>query len=267
MIIRTEPWPSGTPCWGDLMVPDRDKAVAFYSALLGWTVETGGPETGFYGMAQVAGKPVAGIGQIPPEQEGMPPAWTTYLGVSDVDKTVTAITEAGGSVIAPPMDVMTEGRMAIAMDPTGLVFGLWQPGRHLGTGVTLTPGAPAWNECMTRDFATAKQFYGDVFGYTFTDLSGDGFTYATLDVDGRPVGGLGELSEGGPAELKAGWNTYFWTSDADGLAARIPELGGTVVSPPTDTPYGRMVLARDDQGAEFSLMAPNEQTGTQEGWG
>lgn len=265
MITRTEPWPAGTPCWGDLMVPDRDKAVTFYESLLGWTVESGGPETGYYGMAQIDGKPVAGIGQIPPEQAGMPPMWTTYLSVSDVDKTAAAIAEAGGQVIAPPMDVLTEGRMAIATDPTGATFGLWQPGRHSGTQATLTPGAPAWNECMTRDFAVAKQFYGDVFGYGFGDMSGPGFTYATLDVDGRPVGGLGELAA--DSQASPGWVTYFWTADADEAAARIPDLGGTVVSPPTDTPHGRMVIAVDDQGAGFSLMAPNSQSGTQEGWG
>jgi len=261
MLTRTTPWPDGTPCWGDLMVPDQEKAVAFYSSLLGWTVLAGGPETGFYGMAQVSGRSVAGIGQIPPGQEGMPAQWTTYLAVSDMDKTVAAIAEAGGQVVAPPMDVLEEGRMAIAVDPTGATFGLWQAGRHLGTQATVTPGAPAWNECMTGDFEAAKAFYGTVFGYAFTDLSGDGFTYATLDIDGRPAGGIG----GGAT--RPGWVTYFWTDDADGLAARIPGLGGTVVNPPTDTPYGRMVSARDDQGVEFSLMAPNAQTGTQEGWG
>ncbi|WP_027928064.1 VOC family protein [Amycolatopsis benzoatilytica] len=265
MIIRTNPWPDGTPCWGDVMVPDPAKAAEFYGSLLGWTVSTGGPETGFYGMAQVSGQSVAGIGQIPPDQAGTPARWTTYLAVSDLDKTVAAISEAGGQVIAPPMDVMSEGRMAIAADPTGAAFGLWQAGRHIGTQATLTPGAPAWNECMTADFEAAKAFYGSVFGYAFGDLSAEGFTYATLDVDGRPVGGLGSLPADGSAS--PGWVTYFWTDDADGLAARIPGLGGTVLSPPTDTPYGRMVAARDDQGAEFSLIAPNAQTGTQEGWG
>ncbi|MFI5606256.1 VOC family protein [Amycolatopsis sp. NPDC051903] len=263
MLFRDERWPDGTPCWVDLMVPDRAAAAQFYQALLGWDIQFGGAETGFYGMAQLAGRPVAGVGETPSGQKGMPAVWTTYLGVSDVDKAVAAIIEAGGRIVAPPMDVMEEGRMAIATDPTGAAFGLWQSGRHFGTQVTLAPGALAWNECMSRDYATAKAFYGDVFGYSFGDLSTEDFTYATLDVDGRPVGGLGQATG---TDYEPGWMLYFWTADADAAAARIPELGGTIVSAPVDTPFGRMLMAKDNQGAGFQLMAPNEQSGTQEGW-
>ncbi|RJQ83771.1 VOC family protein [Amycolatopsis panacis] len=264
MIIRSEPWPVGTPCWVDLMAPDRARAIAFYEALLGWQVSVSGPETGGYGMAEVAGRPVAGIGEIPPDQQ-MPTRWTTYLAVSDVDATAGAVTAAGGQVHAPPMDVPGAGRMAIAGDAAGAVFGLWQPTGHLGFQVTLAPGAVAWNECMVEDYDAAHKFYGDVFGYSFGDMSGEGFTYTTLEVDGRPVGGLGKSPSDGSRET--GWLTYFWAADSDAAAARIPELGGTVLSEPVDTPFGRMVAAKDDQGAYFSLMAPNEQSGTQEGWG
>ncbi|MBB4686209.1 VOC family protein [Amycolatopsis jiangsuensis] len=264
MITRTEPWPEGTPCWVDLMTSDRERAVAFYGALLGWTVRDGGADTGFYGTAQVAGRPVAGIGEAPQGQQGMPAQWTTYLAVSDVDSAVAAVGAAGGRVLASPVNVLDEGRMAIAEDPAGAVFGLWQAGTHLGSEVTLAPGAVAWNECMVGDFAAAKQFYGDVLGYSFGDMSGGGFTYATLDVAGRPVGGLGELSEGAG---EAGWRTCFWVADAEAAAARIPELGGAVVRGPADTPFGRLVEAKDDQGVSFTVLAPSEQSGAPEGWG
>lgn len=264
MLIREDRWPEGTPCWVDLMVSDRTAAARFYEQLLGWDVQFGDADTGFYGMALLAGRPVAGVGETPPGQDGVSPAWTTYLSVSDVDKTVAAIVEAGGRIVAPPMDVMAEGRMAIATDPTGSAFGLWQAGRHIGTQVTLAPGALAWNECLSRDYATAKAFYGDVFGYSFGDMSSDEFTYATLDIDGRPVGGLGQAAGDSAAP---GWLLYFWTADADAAATRLTSLGGTVVSPPVDTPFGRMLTAKDNQGASFQLIAPNEQSGTQEGWG
>src|SRR5690348_18152826 len=132
MVIREERWPDGTPSWVDLMVPDQAKAVTFYRGLFGSYVQTGGEETCFYGMAGLQGGPVAGIGQLPPGQE-MPPVWTTYLSVSDVDKTAAAITEAGGQIVMPVMEVMKEGRMAVAADPAGAVFGLWEPGHHFGT--------------------------------------------------------------------------------------------------------------------------------------
>ncbi len=265
MLFRDEAWADGPPSWVDLMAPDQAKAVAFYGALFGWDVQSGGEETGFYGMATLAGRPVAGIGQIPEGQE-MPAVWTTYLSVSDADKAASAITEAGGQVVMPVMDVMKEGRMAIVADPAGAVFGLWEPGNHYGTQVLAAPGVLAWNECMSRDFPAAKAFYEQVFGYTFDDLSSDEFTYAVLQVDGRPVGGLGGLPESVPAEVPSHWSVYFSVADADASAAKVVELGGRALGEPTDSPYGRQVQVADDQGITFTVIAPNEQSGKPEGW-
>ncbi|HKN52769.1 MAG TPA: VOC family protein [Amycolatopsis sp.] len=265
MRFRDERWADGTPSWVDLMVPDQAKACAFYNGLFGWDVQVGGEETGGYGMATLAGRPVAGIG-TPPEGQEMPPVWTTYLSTSDVDKTVSAITEAGGQVLMPVMEVLKEGRMAIAADPAGAVFGLWEPGDHSGTQVTAAPGALAWNECMSRDFPAAKAFYEQVFGYGFDDLSSDQFTYAVLTIDGRPVGGLGGMPPNVPAEVPSNWSVYFSVADADASAAKAVELGGRKLGEPMDSPYGRQVLLADDQGVTFQVIAPNEQSGKPEGW-
>jgi predicted enzyme related to lactoylglutathione lyase len=249
----------------DLMVPDQAKAVAFYGSLFGWDVQRGGEETGFYGMAELRGRPVAGIGQIPPVQD-ITPAWTTYLAVSDADRTAAAITEAGGQLVMPVMDVLKEGRMAVVTDPAGAAFGLWEAGNHLGTQVTATPGTVAWNECLSRDYPAAKAFYEEVFGYGFQDLSGDDFTYAVLLIDGRPIGGLGAVPGSVPAEVPSYWSAYFWVADADASAAKAAELGGSVQGKPFDSPYGRQVRVTDDQGVPFVIVAPNEQSGEPEGW-
>jgi len=41
------------------------------------------------------------------------------------------------------MDVGPMGRMGIFMDPTGAVFGIWQPGLHKGAGARDQIGAAA----------------------------------------------------------------------------------------------------------------------------
>ena len=66
--------------------------------------------------------------------------------------------------------------MAVFADPTGAVFGIWQPGTFLGAELVNEPGALAWNELNTRDLAGAKEFYGAVFGWAFEDSDdgGDG---------------------------------------------------------------------------------------------
>jgi predicted enzyme related to lactoylglutathione lyase len=236
------------------MAPDRKRAMEFYRALFGWDFVEGPEETGFYTTALLDGRRVAGVGGPPPGAESMPSLWTTYLAVSDVDKTAEAITEAGGQVLASPMDVLTEGRMAIAADPAGAVFGLWQAGRHSGMEVANIPGTVTWNEGMSHDFEAAKNFYSKVFGYGFDDMSGPDFSYAVLTVGGNIVGGLGALPADSPAEVPPHWGTYFAVADTDAAVDKVVELGGTVLTPPFDSPHGRIGIVTDNQGTPFRVI-------------
>jgi predicted enzyme related to lactoylglutathione lyase len=258
MSIHEDPWPEGTPAWVDLMVPDRHAAFAFYGPLLRWEFAEGTPETGYYTMALRGGRTAAGFGEAMGGAEAPPTTWTTYLAVDDIDAVAARVTAAGGQLFMAPMEVMEFGRMAVLADPTGGVVGLWQSGSHTGADVANEPGAVIWNELMTHDFAGAEKFYGAVFGYTFGDMSGPGFRYATLDLDGRPVGGVGEFSADTGPEVPATWTTYFAVSDTDATAAKAAELGGQVVSAPADSPYGRVAVLRGPFAETFAIMSTTE---------
>jgi predicted enzyme related to lactoylglutathione lyase len=255
VVTRDTRWPAGTPCWVDVTVDDIPKAIAFYQALFGWDITPGGPEVGGYSIAHQDGRIVAAIGPKmgPPDA---PSVWTTYLATDDVDATAAKIKADGGQLLAEPMDVMEEGRMAVAADPAGAVFGLWQGGHTTGIGVANEPGALSWNEQMSTDFDASKAFYQAVFGYGYQDMSGDGFTYATLMVDGHEVGGIGEYPEGTPAGTPAAWGAYFTVTGTDAAMAKVAELGGHTVRPAMDTPFGRIGVVADNHGAVFSLITP-----------
>jgi len=258
MVRRDTPWPAGTPCWIDLGVADIARASAFYSGLFGWQVQAGPPEAGGYAICEIDGDPVAGIGPKmgPPD---MPTFWTTYLASEDADETADKVKAAGGQIVMGPMDVMDVGRMFVATDPGGAVFGVWQARAHTGVRRANEPGSLVWSENMSRDYEGNKAFYGAVFGYSFGDISADGFNYATLDFDGRPVGGIGEIGAEHPAEMPASWGTYFAVTDTDAAVQRAVDLGGSVVAPAWDSPYGRMAVVRDDQGAVFAVMSVSEE--------
>jgi predicted enzyme related to lactoylglutathione lyase len=61
-----------------------------------------------------------------------------------------------------------------------------------------------------------------------------------------------------PAGVPAHWAVYFGVDDADATLATVVDLGGAVVQPAEDTPYGRLATATDPTGAQFKLVAPNE---------
>jgi predicted enzyme related to lactoylglutathione lyase len=253
MVTRDTAWDSGTPCWIDLGVDDMARARAFYGGLFGWDLPEGPPEAGGYAMCELDGRPVAGIGPKMGAAE-LPSVWTTYIASTDADETVSKIKAAGGQLMMEPFDVMDVGRMAIAADPGGAVFGVWQARLHTGVRLANEPGALAWNENMSRDFEGNKAFYHSVFGYDYGDVGDDGFRYATLDLGGRPVGGIGELGPDSPEQTPAHWATYFGVADTDAAVAAVPRLGGAVLRAAWDTPYGRMAVLSDDQGAAFSVM-------------
>jgi predicted enzyme related to lactoylglutathione lyase len=253
MTTRDTPWPDGTPCWADLGAPDTARAREFYSDLFGWTVQPGGPETGGYSVAELNGQGVAGLGPKMGSPEA-PAIWMTYLATSDADATAAKIKSAGGQLVVDPMDITDVGRMAVAVDPAGAVFGLWQARAFPGAQIVNDVGTMRWNEQVSRDFEGSKAFYAAVFGYDYADMSGSGFSYATFKVDGRDVGGIGDLHAGVPADTPPAWRVYFGTADTDVSVARVQANGGSVIREPIDHPYGRMSTVADDQGGVFSLL-------------
>lgn len=252
MTTRETPWPQGTPSWVDLMVPDPAAAGEFYRELFGWQVQDLGEEAGGYRIAQKSGRPAAGIGQ---EDQETPPAWTTYIAVDDVDAILSKVNGAGGQTLVPAMDVMDAGRMAVVSDATGAVFGLWQARNHKGAEIVNEPGALTWNENMTRDYDGARKFYADVFGYEYEDVGDATFKYSVIRLSGNPVGGIGEIGANLPAEVPPHWMPYFSVADTDATLERAQALGGRVLMPAQDSPYGRMAVLQGAQGERFAVIS------------
>ena len=238
----------------DLTTTDLDGALRFYGDLFGWGFEDMGEEAGHYHQARLRGKRVAGVG---PTQPGAPPmtAWTTYLAGSDVEAHAAAVSENGGNVVFGPIDVFDQGRMIVAQDPTGAMFGVWEPRAHSGAELVNENATFTWNELMTRDMDAATRFYGAVFGQQFEPLpeTPDG-SYQLIKVDDRMVGGFWRLPDDVPSDAPAHWTTYFQMDDLDAALERLQDAGGMVTGEPVDSPYGRWAVVSDPQGGAFRII-------------
>ena len=116
--------PIGTVAWNELMTPDPEKAVEFYGGLTAWTVDKMdmGP-AGFYYVFKRGDRSTAGMMQRPAGTPGRP-AWTPYVAVASADESAARAAELGATLIVPPTDIADWGRFALAIDPTGAVFGV-----------------------------------------------------------------------------------------------------------------------------------------------
>lgn len=253
MSIHSEKWPAGTPTWADLGADDPAAAQAFYTGLFGWEYLSGGEDAGGYVLAHIGGKAVAGLG--PKQDPAIPTVWTSYLASDDVDATAEQVTAAGGQLVAPPFDVMDSGRMAVVTDNVGAVFGIWQAGTHIGAERVNEHGSMCWNELHTSDYDKAQSFYTDVFGFSYRDVSAEGFVYSTFrrGSDSREVGGIlhdTDLPEGVPAY----WLAWFASDNVEATAAKAQELGAALLMPAMDSAFGRMAIVQGPQREVFGII-------------
>ncbi|QSQ28558.1 VOC family protein [Pyxidicoccus parkwayensis] len=233
------------------MTPDLEKARAFYGGLFGWKFQVGPKETHFYSMCQVDGRNVAGMGERPRDAP-LPPAWSVYFEVDDIDAYAARVRKHGGHVGMGPMDVMDAGRLAFCSDPTGAHFGLWQSKQHHGAQRVNEPGSMTWHEVNTRDGARARDFYAAVFGLEPKKM--EGMEYWTLHKGPDVVAGVYQTNGKEGTSAPAHWMSYFAVADTDATVKKATELGGKVLAPPMDTPYGRMAVVADPAGATFSVI-------------
>lgn len=241
--------PNGTPTWIDLGIPDLDRAIEFYRAVFGWEFDIGPEETGRYTMCLLNGRAVAAI--MPnPDPSATEFWWNMYFATDDCDGTAKRIADAGGTLIQAPMDVMDQGRMAIAKDPVGAQFGLWQGRAFVGSQVVNEPNSLLRNDLVTPTPEPARAFYSAVFDFTLDgnpDLPEFDFTFLRRP-DGHEIGGI----VGDPTAASSQWGTLFEVADTDAAAARAVEAGGSSTEP-TDFAYGRMAEIADPFGAHFSI--------------
>ncbi|MFE4974721.1 VOC family protein [Kitasatospora sp. NPDC056651] len=249
--------PEGTPCWADAMFTDLEGAKAFYGDVLGWTFGESSSEYGNYTQAYSDGRAVAAIVPPMPGAEGTPvrSAWCLYLASPDAGATAARIRAHGGEVVMGPMQIGDFGTMVIAKDPAGVVFGVWQAGRHEGFERQGEPGAYSWAELVTREPAKADAFFPAVFPYGVKKMAGGDFDYRMYQVGERAV--LGRMAAEGdflPPEAPSYISVYFAVEDTDAAIGRLTERGGRVYFGPMDSPFGRFAAVGDPQGAAFGLI-------------
>ena len=244
----------GTFSWTDLTTTDQEAAKSFYSGLFGWEAQDNPVGDGIvYSMMMVAGRPVAAISPQPQAQRdaGVPPLWNSYVTVESADGALERARELGAAIHAPAFDVLDVGRMGVVQDPQGAFVMVWEPKSMIGAALVNAPGALSWNELATADLDDSSEFYGGLFGWTFTPMEGETPYLVINTQDGRSNGGVRPRMESEPPY----WLVYFGSDDLELSTARAGELGGSTIVEPMAVGPGRISVLQDPQGAVFALYS------------
>jgi predicted enzyme related to lactoylglutathione lyase len=126
------------------------------------------------------------------------------------------------------------------------------------------PGTFCWVDLATTDPAGAKAFYGELFGWEAEDVpAGEAGTYTMLRLDGDEVCALYEMeTERRDMGIPPHWFSYVSVDDADAIASRARELGGTVHGEAFDVDGdGRIAVVQDPTGAMLGAWQPRAHIG------
>jgi predicted enzyme related to lactoylglutathione lyase len=212
-------------------------------------VERGAEEFGGYSTFRRGGRRICGVmPKMSPEQ---PVAWSCHVSTEDADKSAEAVQAAGGTVIAPPMDVGDLGRMAVFLDSHGAAIGVWQPRVHTGAELVEEEGVNNWIELASRDQDTAIAFYEQVFGWQARRNPG----YTEFALGDTTVAGCMDMPEMVPAEVPSYWMPYFQAEDPQAKAQHAASLGATVLVPFMEMEQVAFSVVQDPQGATFGLLS------------
>jgi uncharacterized protein len=252
----------GRPVWYELMTTDMAASDSFYKNVVGWSSAPFENSPNPYRVFKRAGDVnVAGLLDRP-EGMNMPPFWSMYVAVPNLDDAVAHITRLGGSAMSPVIEVPTVGRIQMMRDPQGAAFYIIQPSSTEERPETDPEvGQGSWHELMTTDAEAALKFYSEVFGWQPSEALDMG-PMGKYHMFNRPHGMIGGMMNKPPelANVPPFWTIYFRVPDINAAAERITANGGTITQGPMEVPGGDWIVnAIDPQGASFALHAKKAQ--------
>jgi predicted enzyme related to lactoylglutathione lyase len=233
------------------MTPNPAGSHEFYGKTVGWKKQAWDQDPGYQMFAAPSG-PIGGA----VEAKSATPHWLAYIGITDVDATIVAATQAGGRVVTAPTSLPNGGVYAVLTDPQGAAFGVHASSNAPSPETVPQLGEFSWHELATNvSPSVAFGFYQSLFGWdeiTQYDMGPMGM-YLVFGRNGAQLGGMFDKgSQGKPGN--AYWLGYVSVGDLDATVERAKTARASVLTGPMDVPGGdRIAQLMDPHGAFFAL--------------
>lgn len=231
----------------EFSAPDRVALGTFYSDLFGWHTEAF-EEMSYVTIDTHAGKGING--GIGPVSEGMAPTTTLYVAVDDLQATLDKAESLGGKTIMPPMDIPDVVSLAIFMDVQGCPVGIIKnAGDPEGVSEGSNPGV-TWFEILGPDPSALKEFYGQLFGWEFSEGNPESqIEYYEVRGDDLIGGGVGSSPDG-----QTHVTAYAEVDDLQANLDKAESLGAQTIVPPMDMADVSFAQFLDPAGIAFGLF-------------
>src|SRR5215467_1364742 len=115
-------------------------------------------------------------------------------------------------------------------------------------------GEFCWNELATSNVQAAKDFYGKVFGWKFSEHTIGDMSYTMFKRHEKDIGGIWAIPKDKEKHIPPHWMTYILVDDLEACLDKSLANGASVKKPATDAgDFGRFAVIVDPTGAHIAL--------------
>ena len=115
-------------------------------------------------------------------------------------------------------------------------------------------GEICWTELSTTNAKAAKDFYGTVFGWEFTDHNMGDMTYTMIKYNNKDFGGIWSIPKDKEKEVPPHWMSYILVENLDTALQNASKAGASIAKPATPVgEMGRFGIIIDPTGAQIAL--------------
>jgi predicted enzyme related to lactoylglutathione lyase len=241
-----------------LVTDDVVAARKFYSAMFNW----GFLNAGDYLIATHDDRPLCGMFQRPrpANQPEAKPRWIGYLSVASVKRAASAVTKAGGKVLAEPRKLPKRGEQALFADAEGAVFGVVKSSSGDPPDFQAEPGDWIWVQLLSRDGHKAAAFYRDLAGYEIVENAQANRLSDYVLTSGRYARATVRTIPPEHPQVQPNWLLFVRVKDLGASLTQCRQLGGQVLlEPRPDLLAGKVAVIADPTGAAIGILEWSDQ--------
>lgn len=121
-------------------------------------------------------------------------------------------------------------------------------------------GEFCWNELATSNVQQAKDFYGKVFGWEFTEHKMPDMTYTMIKRNGKDFAGIWSIPKDKEKEIPPHWMAYILVDNLDDSLDKATKNGANIIKPAGNAAdFGRFAIITDPTGAHIALWQTLQQ--------
>lgn len=262
---------SGRVVWHDLLTNTPAESQRFYGELFGWQFEK--PPSGIgigaddsYMLIRHNGELIGGMLDVNIlDRDENISQWITVMSVPDMAAAIARVAEGGGEVLTQPTDVGSRGTLAVIAGPDKAIIALLQTRDGDPAEQEPVVNGWLWNELWTNDVDAATDFYKGIAGFEVEDHDVEDYDYVYRVLKSGDTPRAAVLPNPFEDVLPV-WVNYIRVADPAAIAARVADLGGTIlIDAQPRSIGGQVAFIAGPSGAGVALQTwPLERSEEQE---